>query len=181
MTNGGDMQRELIEDEAERLEQVGTHPCPYDPEQICAFHPDQKVKAIGTMNGWWAMLFKAYLIGSPIFAFILTVVIIPWGKWQTDQQYEDIAYRKETTTAMTQVHDSLALIATEIKELRADHKRDVDSLDQKIANLPHEEWKRRIVLLEDHVEKTNATINSVLIAIEQVKFKLGIPNNGGGG
>lgn len=122
--------------------------------QSCFFlkKDDDSKNEIGRLNGRYAFLFKLLLWGGPVFAFILTIIIVPFGVWTTKEQYADIADRRVTT------------------ELQAD----VASIRTDIRNLPPQPFVQRVDKIEAMNDRLSEKVETILINQAKIMAQMGI-------
>jgi rRNA maturation endonuclease Nob1 len=70
-------------------------------------------------------------------------------------------------------------VAADLKDSRQLHERDITQLQAAITALPPEAWRERIVTLEKQDKEMQAVMTSLLMGLEQIKFKLGISKESG--
>lgn len=113
-------------------------------------------KAIGELNGKWALLLKATLICIPVLTTISLASFLPWSVWVTGNVY-------------TACH-TLTLVNRNSEDLKDIHSR--------IEQLPPKDWRDRIVVLENGLLQNNKDHVNILISLEQIKSKLQVKDNG---
>ena len=106
---------------------------------------------IGEMNGRWALLLKATLVVIPVLTTIATAAFLPWAVWVTSSLYA--------------VQHNSELINQMLAEAKA--------VDIRIDNLPPEEWKARIRILEDDGKQNLKDHQVIIISLEQIKTAVG--------
>ena len=106
---------------------------------------------IGDMNGRWAMLLKVTLVGIPCLTSLFLASFIPWAVWVTGNIY--------TSRQIVEVVRTMQLEAK--------------TIDTRIDNLPPEEWKARIRVLEDDSKQNLKDHQMIIISLEQIKTAVG--------
>jgi hypothetical protein len=107
---------------------------------------------IGEINGRFATLLKFQLCAVPFIGFVLAVILIPLLVWIIGS-INDL-----------QSHH----IEADIKFKRLDRLEDV------VAELPPDQWERRIILLESLAETNVKDHNSIMIDLVKIKSALKI-------
>ncbi len=100
-------------------------------------------KTIGNMNGPWALLLRAALASYPI--------LIGWCVWITVQTFESKAFREAGDRFTT---TDAAIMRREI--------------DAQFSNLPHPEWKARIVMLEEGQSRISMSLVRIETILERI-------------
>ena len=106
---------------------------------------------IGEMNGRWAMLLKVTLVSIPCLTSLFLASFIPWAVWVTGNIYTS-----------RQIVEVVRTMQTEAK-----------ASDIRIDNLPPEEWKARIRVLEDDSKQNLKDHQMIIISLEQIKTAVG--------
>ena len=120
---------------------------------------------VGQLNGRYAFLFKVLLCGSPIFAFLLTVFLVPFTTWVASEQYIDIANRKSNTK-----------LAESVERLDERHIAELRTLHETIGALPPDPFERRVDRLESTQNKIEVKVETILVNQAKIMAKMGIPD-----
>ena len=107
---------------------------------------------IGELNGRWALLLKSTLIVIPVLTTLVTAAFLPWSVWVTSSIYAS--------------QDNTELIERLMQEAKA--------VDIRIDNLPPEEWKARIRVLEEDSKQNLKDHQVIIISLEQIKAAVGV-------
>jgi len=119
------------------------------------------VRGSNWLEGKWGFLFKAVLITTPAFWAIFVTVDLPWRIWVTRATFE------------TQQHlDSSAKLSDRVEKALDKHDRDWREMDRRIENLPPDEWKKRILALEDWERENKADHAKIIVQLETIKILL---------
>ena len=106
---------------------------------------------IGEMNGRWAMLLKVTLVGIPCLTSLFLTSFLPWAIWVTGNIYT----------------------SREIVEVVRTMQMEAKAIDIRIDNLPPEEWKARIRVLEEDGKQNLKDHQTIIISLEQIKAAVG--------
>jgi len=106
---------------------------------------------IGELNGRWAMLLKVTLVGIPCLTSLFLASFIPWAVWVTGNIY--------TSRQIVEV----------VRTMQSESK----AIDTRIDNLPPEEWKARIRVLEEDGKQNLKDHQTIIISLEQIKTAVG--------
>ena len=106
---------------------------------------------IGELNGRWAMLLKVTLVGIPCLTSLFLASFVPWAVWVTGNIY--------TSRQIVEM----------VHTMQAESK----AVDIRIDNLPPEEWKARIRVLEEDGKQNLKDHQTIIISLEQIKTAVG--------
>ena len=149
--------------------------CLHDREEYCvlkqAHHGKQPA---GAIVGAWAVAFKIYMIGAPVCIFLVTAIALPWVRWITENQFDRELRLTTSQATLDRFGESLLAVTTEMKEVRVTEAAAVAALNAKISTMPPQEWRERIIALENNADDEADAMQRVLLDLELIKFKLGI-------
>lgn len=109
---------------------------------------------IGELNGKWAMLLKATLVFVPVLTTVVTAAFLPWAVWVTSNIYTSQA------------------VVLELNKITSR----VESMDREIRNLPPQEWRTRIIELEDANVVNREDHAIIKTTLAQIAQKLDVGN-----
>lgn len=110
---------------------------------------------IGELNGRWAALLKATLVAVPVITSLFIASFIPWAVWVTGNIYTS----QRSTEILQQITS------------------DLNALDARIDVLPSQEWKERVLGLENEAKLNREDHSQIKIGLEQIKAAVGVHTN----
>lgn len=108
---------------------------------------------IGEMNGRWAMVLKMSLIIFPIFVSFGT----GWATWAT---------REIMSTSYTM------FTSEDAKSLEVKMHSEIDELSNRIHGMPPDEWRIRVMNLEEDGKESIRQNSKILVELDHIKEEL---------
>jgi len=119
-------------------------------------------KAIGELNGWWALLLKISLAIFPVYCVFLT----GWAVWVTSETFANQAFRLQGGR-MTDV-DGVKLEAS----LKTYFHATLQPLRAEIHGMPPQDWRDRILKMEENQDTIHVNQIKILMEIKSLRGTL---------
>lgn len=119
---------------------------------------------IGSLNGWWSLLLRLVLVTTPVAWTVFITLDLPWRIWVTRELFRSGTHIEKTSD-----------LGTKLDAILQQQRLDYRSIQEQLAKQPPTEWRDRVQHLEAFDRINRADHAKILISLEAIKAKLGLP------